>query len=121
MHLKTFLDEKVAQFNSPEFIADDPVSIPHLFSKKQDIEIAGFFAATLAWGLRKTIIKKCTELMEMMDWAPHDFILNASSTEKATLSHFKHRTFNRIDLEYFLDWFKWYYSEHASLENAFAN
>ena len=74
--IKDFLDEKVAQFNRPNFIELDPISIPHRFSKKQDIEIAGFFAAILAWGQRKTILNKCKELLVCMDNSPHDFMLN---------------------------------------------
>ena len=74
--LKEFLDQKVNQYNRPGFITLDPISIPHRFTKQQDIEISGFFAAILAWGQRKTIINKCLELFELMDHAPHDFILN---------------------------------------------
>ena len=75
-NLKAFLDSKVAQYNRPDFIKNDPVSIPHLFTKKQDIEIMGFWAATLAWGQRVTIINKCKELISLMDGAPYDFIMN---------------------------------------------
>jgi uncharacterized protein (TIGR02757 family) len=120
MDLKKFLDEKAAQYNRPEFISIDPVSIPHLFQKKQDIEIAGFFAATLAWGLRKTIISKCKELMTYMRWSPHEFILNASERELLPLLSFKHRTFNNTDLTYFVEWFRWFYKDNNSLEDAFA-
>src|SRR5690606_38272603 len=73
------LEEKYLQFNAPGFIPNDPISIPHHFSKKQDIEIAALFAAILAWGLRKTIISKCHQLMEWMDYAPHDFIVRHES------------------------------------------
>ena len=79
--LKTFLDKKVEEFNKPNFIQDDPICIPHQFSKKQDIEIAGFFASILAWGQRKTIINKCNELMQMMDNSPHDFITSHQDTD----------------------------------------
>lgn len=120
MDLKQFLDEKAAQYNRTEFISIDPISIPHLFQKKQDIEIAGFFAATLAWGLRKTIISKCKELMTYMRWSPHEFILNATEREMIPLLSFKHRTFNNIDLTYFVEFFRWFYSENDSLEDAFA-
>src|SRR4030095_10371133 len=99
--LTEFLNRKVAEFNRPEFIKDDPVAIPHLFSKKQDIEIAGFFAATFAWGIRKTIISKSSELMQLMDMAPHDFVLNHQQQDLKRLLHFKHRTFNTTDLLYF--------------------
>ena len=100
--LKDFLDVKVAQYNQPGFIANDPVSIPHRFSKKQDIEIAGFFAAILAWGQRKTIINKCLELFKLMDDAPHDFLLNHHEADLKRFSSFKHRTFNEIDTLYFI-------------------
>ncbi|MDO9553202.1 TIGR02757 family protein [Rhodonellum sp.] len=119
MDLKEFLDQKVLQFNQHGFIALDPISIPHMFSKKQDIEIAGFFAAVLAWGQRKTIINKSLELFEMMDNAPHDFILNHSEEDLKPFLNFKHRTFNDIDTLYFLAFFKWHYQKHESLENAF--
>lgn len=120
MDLKDFLDQKVLQFNQPGFIALDPISIPHRFSKKQDIEIAGFFAAVLAWGQRKTIINKSLELFEMMDNAPHDFILNHSEEDLKPFLNFKHRTFNDIDTLYFLAFFKWHYQNHDSLEDAFS-
>lgn len=118
-NLKSFLDEKVAQYNRPEFIANDPIVIPHLFSKKQDIEIMGFWAATLAWGQRVTIIKKCKELIELMDGAPYDFIMNHEEPDLKKLLHFKHRTFNDIDTLYFISFFKHHYTHYQSLEDAF--
>ena len=118
--LKAFLDEKVAEYNVPGFIKDDPVSIPHLFSKKQDIEIAGFWASILAWGQRKTIINKCHELFALMDMAPYDFIMGHSDDDLKKLLHFKHRTFNTTDTLYFIAWFRDFYSRHESLETAFA-
>lgn len=78
--LKNFLDDKVNQYNQPGFVDDDPIQIPHQFKKLQDIEIAGFFAAVLAWGQRKTIIAKCQELMNLMDQAPHAFMVNHTLT-----------------------------------------
>lgn len=119
--LKSFLDKKVAEFNTVQFIKDDPVCIPHLFSKKQDIEIAGFFAATFAWGIRKTIINKCNALLKLMDNAPHDFCLNHSDKDLKRLSGFCHRTFNDTDLLYFISFFKFHYSNNDTLENAFFN
>lgn len=119
MDLKDFLDQKVLEYNTPDFIELDPVSIPHRFSKKQDIEIAGFFAAILAWGQRKTIINKCSDLLEMMDNSPHDFVLNHSEEELKVFLNFKHRTFNDIDTLYFIHFFSWFYKEHDSLEQAF--
>jgi uncharacterized protein (TIGR02757 family) len=119
MELKDFLDQKVAEYNQPGFITYDPVSIPHRFSKKQDIEIAGFIAAALAWGQRKTIINKCGELLAMMDNAPYDFVLHHSDADLKTLLGFKHRTFNDIDTLYFVAFFRWFYKQHESLEEAF--
>jgi uncharacterized protein (TIGR02757 family) len=118
-NLKSFLDQKVAQYNRPEFIANDPVSIPHLFTKKQDIEIMGFWAATLAWGQRVTIINKCKELISLMDGAPYDFIINHHETDLKKLLHFKHRTFNDIDTLYFISFFRQHYQRFDSLEDAF--
>lgn len=117
--LKIFLDKKVEEFNSPAFIADDPVSIPHLFAKRQDIEIAGFFSAVLAWGVRKTIIKNCRRLLELMDFAPHDFILQHQEKDLKRFEGFCHRTFNETDLLYFIAFLRHHYSTHKSLESAF--
>ena len=119
--VKTFLDQKVKQFDNRDFIKDDPVSIPHLFSKKQDIEIAGFFAAIFAWGIRKTIINKCKTLLQLMDYAPYDFCLNHSDNDLQKLEGFCHRTFNDTDLLYFISFFKFHYSKNSSLESAFFN
>ena len=118
-NLKAFLDSKVAQYNRPDFIKNDPVSIPHLFTRKQDIEIMGFWAATLAWGQRITIINKCKELISLMDGAPYDFIINHEEPDLKKLLHFKHRTFNDIDTLYFISFFRHHYSSYESLEDAF--
>jgi len=117
--IKTLLDAKVEQFNRPAFIPNDPISIPHRFRKKQDIEISGLFAATLAWGQRKTIIANCNRLVEWMDNAPHDFILNHKEEDLKRFTGFKHRTFNPTDLLYFIEFLSWYYSKYESLEEAF--
>ena len=119
--LKAFLDKKVIQFNNPAFIKDDPVCLPHLFSKKQDIEIAGFFAAMFAWGIRKTIINKGTQLFQLMDNAPYDFCLHHTDNDLKKLEGFCHRTFNDTDLLYFISFFKDHYSKNKSLESAFFN
>ncbi len=119
MDLKDFLEEKVAVYNQPDFIELDPISIPHRFSRKQDIEIAGFFAATLAWGQRPTIIKKCRELLAMMDDAPYEFMLHHKEQDLKPFLNFKHRTFNDIDTLYFIEFFSGYYKKHQSLEEAF--
>jgi len=117
--LKKFLDKKVAEYNQPSFIAADPVSVPHRFSRKQDIEIAGFFAAVFAWGNRTTIIKKTTELLQLMDDAPYSFITGHSDKELQKLAAFKHRTFTTTDLLYFLLFLKHHYAKNDSLESAF--
>ena len=117
--IKDFLDEKVVQFNRPNFIELDPISIPHRFSKKQDIEIAGFFAAILAWGQRKTILNKCNELLACMDNAPHDFMVNHTDGDLKAFLGFKHRTFNEIDALYFIHFLSWFYRHQDSLEKAF--
>ena len=117
--LHDFFELKVTQYNKPSFIAADPICIPHLFTKKQDIEIAGFFAAIFAWGNRTTIINKSKELMQLMQMHPHEFCLNASTKELKKLEGFKHRTFNTTDLLYCIELLKYHYQSHASLEEAF--
>lgn len=119
LDLKNFLDDKVAQYNHPNFIANDPICIPHQYTKKQDIEIAAFFAAILAWGQRKTIINKCNELFLRMDNQPYEFMLNHSDDDLKRLLGFKHRTFNDTDLLYFVSFFKYHYSKSEGLETAF--
>lgn len=118
--IKELLDRKVEQYNQPGFIKHDPVSIPHLFSKKQDIEIAGLFAALLAWGKRLTVISNCSRLLNWMDHDPHRFILYHTKADLKPFLTFRHRTFQATDLLYFISFLKWYYSHHASLEEAFA-
>jgi uncharacterized protein (TIGR02757 family) len=117
--IEDFLNQKVTQYNQPNFITLDPVSIPHLFTKKQDIEIMGFWAAMLAWGQRVTIINKCKELIALMDGAPYDFIMNHQDTDLKRMLNFKHRTFNATDTLYFIEFFKTHYSKFDSLEAAF--
>lgn len=120
-NLFELLERKSAQFNQANFIEDDPISIPHQFTKKQDIEIAGFFAAMLSWGQRKTIISKCNELLERMSHSPYDFVVNHSDQDLKQLLGFKHRTFNDTDLLHFVAFFHDYYKKHSSLEEIFAN
>src|SRR5690606_31513694 len=117
--LQDFLEQKALEYNQPDFILLDPISIPHRFSKKQDIEIAGFMAAILAWGQRKTIINKCLELLDMMDGAPYDFVINHQEDDLKPFLRFKHRTFNDIDTLYFIHFFSRFYKEQNSLEAAF--
>jgi uncharacterized protein (TIGR02757 family) len=123
--LKAFLDRKVVQYNQPFFIKDDPLSIPHRFTKRQDIEIAGFFAAILAWGNRKSIINSCNKLLRGMDNAPYDFIMNVDWNNNAPANNvfekFVHRTFNELDLWHLLNFLQHHflYQGEQSLESAF--
>jgi uncharacterized protein (TIGR02757 family) len=117
--LKEYLDAIVNRVNNLDFIALDPISIPHRFKSTQDIEIAGFFSAILAWGNRKTIISKALELMSLFDNQPFDFIVNHQENDLKPLMSFKHRTFQATDLLYFIHFFKLYYQENKSLETAF--
>jgi len=117
--LKIFLDKKVKEYNRPFFIDADPIQVPHLFTKKQDIEIAGFFTAIFSWGNRTTIINKSKELMQLMGNAPHEFCIHHSNNDLKKLLSFKHRTFNSTDLLYFISFFNMHYRQHDSLETAF--
>lgn len=118
--LKILLDEAADRFNRPDFISADPISVPHRFSKKQDIEIMAFWAATLAWGQRKTIIQSASRLAELMDNAPLDFIKNHQETDRTRFLDFKHRTFQATDTRWFLEFFQRFYRENGSLETAFS-
>ena len=118
MDLKAFLDEQADRFNNIRFIEEDPISIPHLFERKEDIEIIGFIMATLSWGQRKTIIKNGHQLCEIMGQSPLEFVLNASSEDLKDLK-FVHRTFNADDLRFFLAHLKELYKNKKGLEGAF--
>ena len=121
LKLKEFLERKVEEYNRPAFIQRDPISVPHLFQKNQDIEIAGFFAAIFAWGNRATIIQKSRQLMELMHMAPHSFCISHEEKDLRNLTSFKHRTFNTTDLLYFVEFFRQHYQENDSLECAFTS
>jgi uncharacterized protein (TIGR02757 family) len=118
--LADFLNRKVEEYNTPAFIAFDPISIPHLFTQQQDIEISGFFSAVFAWGNRTIIINKTKELMRLMDNAPYAFIQHHSEEDLKSLLHFKHRTFNTTDLLYFIQFLQAHYAQSSSLETAFS-
>lgn len=118
--LETYLNEKAAAFNCPTFIDSDPISLPHRFSKLQDKEIIGFWVAILAWGQRKSIINSGNRLIELMDNAPHDFIINHQEKDRKSFLDFKHRTFQPIDTLWFLEFLQQYYRNNVSLETAFA-
>ncbi len=117
--LRPFLERKVKEYNRSSFITDDPISVPHGFRIKQDIEIAGFFTAIFSWGNRTTIIRKSRELIRLMDGSPHQFVMHHSDRELRELLSFKHRTFNPTDLLYFIEFLHHHYSRFDSLEDAF--
>jgi uncharacterized protein (TIGR02757 family) len=117
--LKEFLDEKVELYNRPAFIEYDPISIPHQFTKKEDIEIAGFLAATIAWGNRTMILRNANRMMELLDHSPYEFIINSSNNEIEMIKRFVHRTFNSADLIYFLKTLQNIYRSKGGLETIF--
>ena len=119
--IKAFLDEKAAHYESLDFIEADPIQIPHSFSKKEDIEISGFLAATIAWGNRKSIINSATKMMKLLDNAPHDFVLNHQKHDLKRFEGFVHRTFNAEDLAYFITALHHLYTQQGGLEVVFAN
>lgn len=114
------LEEKFIQFNQTSFIENDPISIPHLFSAKEDIEIAGFLAATIAWGQRKTIVTNARKMIQLMDDAPYDFILHHEDKDLWRLKGFVHRTFNSEDFEFFVKALQHIYINQGGLESVFA-
>lgn len=117
--LKEFLDEKVDLYNRPAFIESDPISIPHQFTRKPDIEIAGFLAATIAWGNRKMILRNANRIMDLLDHSPYDFIMNSSEDEFQRIGSFVHRTFNSTDLSFFLKALRHIYKNKSGLEAIF--
>ena len=119
-NLKEFLDEKVIQYNNLKFIESDPISIPHQFTKKEDIEISAFLVATIAWGQRKTIINNGNKMMKLMGNSPHDFIMNHKPKDLKRFNDFKHRTFNSFDMEFFMKSLQNIYKNHEGLEAIFS-
>lgn len=117
--LKRFLDRKAAEFEMPGFIANDPISVPHAYKIKEDVEIAGFFAAIFSWGKRQIIIAKSLELMALMDHAPHDFVVHHREKDLRRFMNFRHRTFQPDDLLYFIRFLQQHYTRFSSLEDAF--
>lgn len=119
VELKELLDTKVEKYNQMGFIEMDPISIPHAYKLKQDIEITAFWTAILSWGQRKTIINKAKELFLYMDNSPYDFIVNHTESDRKRFQNFKHRTFNYDDTLYFLEFLQQHYRKHDTLEEAF--
>ncbi len=118
--LKEFLDFKVQQYNKPSFIEQDPISIPHQFSTKEDIEISTFLTATISWGNRKAILKAANDLMGIMGESPFDFVMNSTSNQLNRASNFYYRTFNGSDLTYFIQSLRNIYLNHGGLETIFS-
>lgn len=119
IQLKEFLDEKVDLYNKVDFITTDPIQIPHLFTFKEDIEIAGFLVATIAWGNRKSIINNGNRLVEIMGNSPYDFVMGFSDSDMKACQKFVHRTFNNDDLVYFIRALQNIYTNHGGLETVF--
>ncbi len=117
--IKELLDKKVFEYNRQEFIPEDPVSIPHRFNLKEDIEISGFLTAIISWGNRRTILQNAGRLMEMMDHSPYDFILHHGDHDLLPFKDFRHRTFNGDDCIFFIDRLGQIYRDYGDLENAF--
>ncbi len=119
--LKDFLDAKVIQYNTIDFIEPDPISVPHRYSLKEDVEIAGFLASTIAWGNRKMITKNGHRMMDLLGNSPYDFVMNHNDYQLERLDGFVHRTFNSDDFIYFIKALKHIYFNHVGLETIFTN
>lgn len=117
--IKAFLEEKTERYNRPDFIHGDPISIPHAYSQKEDIEVAGFFAATLSWGKRETIVSNARRLMQLMGNSPYDFVMSHRTDDLKKIDHFVHRTFQPADAKYFIRGLRHLYQQHVSLEEVF--
>ena len=119
--MQTYLDDLVLRYNTPDFIPNDPIGIPHSYSLRQDVEITAFWVSMLAWGQRKTIINKSRELFALMDNAPYDFIKNHQEIDRKRFETFVHRTFQPLDTLYFLEFLQQHYQKNDTLETAFAD
>lgn len=117
--IKDFLDYKVLEFNRPEFIENDPISIPHRYTSKVDIEISAFITATISWGNRKAILKSANKLFDTIGESPYDFVMNSKLSELDKVSYFYYRTFNGTDLIYFLKALRHIYEKHGGMETLF--
>jgi uncharacterized protein (TIGR02757 family) len=117
--VKELLDQKYLAYGQRKFIADDPISIPHLFDRKEDIEIAAFLTATISWGQRKTILKNANHLLKLMNHDPYEFVTQSGKDDLKILESFKHRTFNGTDCRFFMESLKNIYLNHGGLEQAF--
>lgn len=118
--IRDFLDLKVKQYNTPGFIDLDPIQIPHMYTEKGDIEVAGFLAATISWGNRKMIVKNARRMMELMGNSPYDFIVNHKEEHLKKIDGFVHRTFNSTDFIVFIEGLKYLYKNKNGLEGVFS-
>lgn len=118
-NIKNFLDEKVLIYNQPLFTETDPIQVPGLFTTKENIEIAGFLAATIAWGQRPTIIRNALHLISLMKNNPVEFLLETPEEDWDIFQNFKHRTFNGTDCLFFLKSLRNIYVNHGGLEQVF--
>ena len=115
--LKEFLDEKAFKYESPSFIKDDPILIPHQFTDKRDIEISAFITSIISWGNRKSIINSSRNIMSYMDHSPYDFIMNHTKEDLTSTNKSIHRTFNMIDLNYFIISLRNIYENYGGIED----
>ena len=119
--LRDELEQLVLRYNSPEFIEMDPISIPHQFERKEDIEISGFLAATIAWGNRKSIITNANRMVQFMDGEPYEFVTSHTASDLKRLEPFVHRTFNGLDFQFFVQRLQTLYKEYEGLEGVFTS
>lgn len=117
--VKEYLDSLNERYNCAAFIEDDPISVPHRYVKKEDVEIAAFLASTIAWGQRKTIVRNAHRMVDMMDDAPHQFITDATEADLKALDGFVHRTFNDFDFRYFVHSLQNIYKNYGGLGEFF--
>ncbi len=118
--LKAFLDEKVLEYNVPAFVEADPVSIPHRYSLKEDIEIAAFLAATISWGSRSVIVQNGHRMLDLLGESPYDFVMDHDEARLERLTGFVHRTFNEVDFQFFILGLRHIYTRHGGLEGVFS-
>lgn len=118
--IKDFLEEKVSKYNTSVFIESDPISIPHQYSIKEDIEVSGFLTATISWGSRPQIIKSAQKIMSLMGNSPYDFVMSANQNQLKRFDGFVYRTFQSGDMKYFLSGLRNIYETHGGLESVFS-
>ncbi len=112
--LRLLLESQAAKYNSPDFIAADPVQFPRMFSDKRDIEIAALLASTIAWGNRTMICRSASKMFGLMDWKPYAYTMEQAYEELPDGNI--HRTFFNANLKHYLRGLHAIYSRHSSLE-----